>query len=199
MPPINPDPKREGRSRGNEVSSEDFLFHLYRGSELLQDNRVDFIAVDTRTIDRPSQSGSYYEAGSAFGPEASLPTRQMLLKFGQVPAVDVVLDGPIKVFDVRGLRDVASLIKAPIQDVPARLESLMEDRKRLERELAEAKKKLAMGGGGSAGDAGLRTVGDIKLLARSVQGIEMKDLKSLADEGKKQIGSGVVAIVGVNA
>ena len=70
----------------------------------LQDNEVDFIAVDTRTIDRRSLSGSYYEAGSSFGPDASLPTRQMLLKFSQVPSARVVLDGPITVFDVRGLR-----------------------------------------------------------------------------------------------
>jgi alanyl-tRNA synthetase len=101
--------------------------------------------------------------------------------------------------EARGLRDVAALIKAPIQDVPARLESLIEDRKRLERELSEAKKKLAMGGGGSTGDNAVRAVGNIKLLARAVHGIEMKDLKSLADEGKKQVGSGVVAIVGVSA
>jgi alanyl-tRNA synthetase len=101
--------------------------------------------------------------------------------------------------EARGLRDVAALIKAPIQDVPARLESLIEDRKRLERELSEAKKKLAMGVGGSTGDSGVRTVGDVKLLARAVHGIDMKDLKSLADEGKKQVGSGIVAIVGVSA
>ena len=44
---------------------------------------------------------------------------------------------------------------------------------------------------------GVREVGDVKLMARAVEGIEMKDLKSLADDGKKQIGSGVVAIVGV--
>jgi alanyl-tRNA synthetase len=56
-----------------------------------------------------------------------------------------------------------------------------------------------MGGGGSGSEDGIRSVGDIKLLARAVHGIEMKDLKSLADEGKKQIRSGVVAIVGVNA
>ena len=43
----------------------------------------------------------------------------------------------------------------------------------------------------------MRQVGDIKLLARTVSGIEIKDLKSLADDGKKQVGSGVVAIVGV--
>jgi alanyl-tRNA synthetase len=102
--------------------------------------------------------------------------------------------------EARGLRDVAALIRAPVQDVPARLESLVEERKRLERELAEAKKKLAMGGGAAAGgEDHVRTVGDTKLLARAVRGIEMKDLKSLADEGKKQVRSGVVAIVGVNA
>ena len=44
---------------------------------------------------------------------------------------------------------------------------------------------------------GVRDVGNVKLMARAVEGIEMKDLKSLADDGKKQLGSGVVAIVGV--
>ncbi len=76
----------------------------------------------------------------------------------------------------------------------------MEERKKLERELSDARKKLAMGGGASVGNgaaAGVREVGDVKLMARAVEGIEMKDLKSLADDGKKQIGSGVVAIVGV--
>jgi alanyl-tRNA synthetase len=42
-------------------------------------------------------------------------------------------------------------------------------------------------------------VGDVKLMARSVEGIDVRDLRSLADEGKKQVGSGVVAIVGVTA
>jgi alanyl-tRNA synthetase len=74
---------------------------------------------------------------------------------------------------------------------------LLDERKKLERELADAKKKLAMGGGASkSADDGVRAIGDIKLLARAVEGIDPKDLRSLADEGKKQIGSGVVAIVG---
>ena len=63
----------------------------------------------------------------------------------------------------------------------------------------DAKKKLAMGGGAKAGGEanGVRMVGDVKLMARAVSGIDIKDLKSLADEGKKQLGSGVVALVGV--
>ena len=87
-----------------------------------------------------------------------------------------------------------------LEDMPARIAALMEERKKLERDLSDARKKLAMGGGAAAGPAaaaGVREVGDVKLLARAVEGVETKDLKSLVDDGKKQIGSGVVAIVGV--
>jgi alanyl-tRNA synthetase len=97
----------------------------------------------------------------------------------------------------RRLREVAGLLKAPIQEAPERVAALVEDRRRLERELAEARRKLAMGGGASADGAEVRDVAGVKLMARAVSGIEMRDLKSLADEGKKRIGSGVVAIVGV--
>jgi len=90
-------------------------------------------------------------------------------------------------------------LKVPLEELPARLAQVLDERRRLERELSEAKKKLAMGGGAKVGAAdGMRMVGDVKLLARAVLGIDVKDLKSLADEGKKQVGSGVVAIVGVN-
>jgi alanyl-tRNA synthetase len=94
---------------------------------------------------------------------------------------------------------VAAELNAPLYEVTARAAAIVAERKRLERELSEVKKKLAMGGGGSpgAGADGLRTVGDVKLMARAVEGIELKDLRGLADEGKKQVGSGVVAIVGV--
>ena len=93
---------------------------------------------------------------------------------------------------------VSAELRAPIEEAPERVGALIEDRKRLERELSDAKRRLAMGGGASAGAAdGVRTVGDVKLFARAVSGIDIKDLKSLVDEGKKQVGSGVVAIVGV--
>ncbi|MDO8399137.1 MAG: alanine--tRNA ligase [Bradyrhizobium sp.] len=102
-------------------------------------------------------------------------------------------------------RTAAGELRTTLDEMPARIAALMEDRKKLERDLAEARKRLAMGGGTSvgngaaAGPAGVRQVGDVKLMARAVEGIEMKDLKSLADDGKKQLGSGVVAIVGVTA
>ncbi len=102
--------------------------------------------------------------------------------------------------DVIGLaKTAAAELRTIVDDVPARIAALLDERKKLERELSDARKKLAMGGG-AAGDgaAGVREVGDIKLMARAVEGIEMKDLKSLADDGKKQLGSGVVAIVGIS-
>ena len=81
--------------------------------------------------------------------------------------------------------------------MPGRVAMLLDERKKLERDLSEAKKRLAMGGGKGAAADGMRQVGDVKLLARAVSGIDLKDLRSLADEGKKQVGSGVVAIVGL--
>ncbi|BBF91866.1 alanine--tRNA ligase [Blastochloris tepida] len=90
----------------------------------------------------------------------------------------------------------AAELRAPLDELVPRISGLMDERRRLERDLAEAKKRLAMGGGGGGAD-GIQTVGSTKLLAKTVHGIELRDLKSLADEGKKQIGSGVVAIVGV--
>jgi alanyl-tRNA synthetase len=97
-------------------------------------------------------------------------------------------------------KHAASELRTSVDEMPARIAALVEERKKLERDLSDARKKLAMGGGASAGNgaaAGIREAGGVKLLARAVEGVETKDLKSLVDDGKKQIGSGVVAIVGV--
>jgi alanyl-tRNA synthetase len=98
--------------------------------------------------------------------------------------------------DSRRLRELAGLLKVPAGEAETRLAALIEERRKFERELSEARKKLAMGGGGEASDP-IREVAGAKLLARAVTGVEMKDLKSLADEAKARVGSGVVAIVGV--
>jgi alanyl-tRNA synthetase len=103
--------------------------------------------------------------------------------------------------DTMGLaKTAAAELRATLEDMPARITALMEERKKLERDLSDARKKLAMGGGASTNGAaagGVREAGGVKLLARAVEGVETKDLKSLVDDGKKQLGSGVVAIVGV--
>ena len=99
----------------------------------------------------------------------------------------------------RRLREVAASLRAPAGEAVERVTQLVEERRRLDRELAEAKKKLAMGGGeATGGDGDVSEVGGVKLMARVLPGIDARDLKALADEGKKRLGSGVIALVGVS-
>ncbi len=98
----------------------------------------------------------------------------------------------------RRLKDLAALLKVPPAEAADRLAALIEERRKLEKDLSDARRKLAMGGGGGGGEQPVRDINGIKLFARAMDGIEMKDLKSLADDGKGKVGSGVVAIVGVS-
>ncbi len=100
----------------------------------------------------------------------------------------------------RRLRSVAAQLKVPDGDVEARIGTLIAERRKMERELAEARKRLALGGGGdgAGSEVAVQNFGSIGLLARAVDGVPPKDLRSLVDEGKKQVGSGVVAIVGTH-
>jgi alanyl-tRNA synthetase len=95
------------------------------------------------------------------------------------------------------LKAIASTLKVSASDALARVEALVEERKKLERELTDARKKLAMGGSAGAGNgASAETVAGVGFLGKAVTGVAPKDLKSLADEGKKSLGSGVVVLVG---
>ncbi len=98
----------------------------------------------------------------------------------------------------KALREIAALVRAPLEETPARLATLLDERKRLERELADAKRKLAMGGGGDASQP-IIDVGGVKLFSRAVTGVDAKDLKGLVDDAKKLVGSGVVAIANASA
>jgi alanyl-tRNA synthetase len=97
--------------------------------------------------------------------------------------------------EAAALADIAASLRAPVSEAGKRLAALIEERGKLERELAEAKKKLAMGGGAGGAERALREIAGVKVYARVVSGVEMKDLKSLADEAKGGLGSGIVAIV----
>jgi alanyl-tRNA synthetase len=98
----------------------------------------------------------------------------------------------------RTLREIAGILKAPVAEAPERLTALVEERRRLERELAEARRKLAMGGGGGASADDIREVSGVKYLAKVLRDVPAKDLKPLVDEAKKRVGSGVVAFVAVD-
>jgi alanyl-tRNA synthetase len=94
-------------------------------------------------------------------------------------------------------RAVAQTMKSTPQEAPERVAALALERRRLEAELTETKKRLAMAGDGGGNGAAPEDVAGIALLARILTGVPAKDLRGLVDEGKSQIGSGVVAYVGV--
>ncbi|MGB7205116.1 MAG: alanine--tRNA ligase [Anderseniella sp.] len=97
------------------------------------------------------------------------------------------------------VQNLADMLKAAPDEVDGRVAALLEERKKLERELAEAKKKLAMGGtSGASASTAIEDVGGIKLMARVLDGLNPKDLRGAIDDGKAQIGSGVIALVAVN-
>jgi alanyl-tRNA synthetase len=101
-------------------------------------------------------------------------------------------------------REAAAVLKTNASELPARIAQLSDERRRLERELADAKKALALGGSASAargatsasGPEG-KLVGGVRVDMRIVEGVAAKDLKSLADDAKARIKSGVVAFVAV--
>ncbi len=96
------------------------------------------------------------------------------------------------------VRDIADVLKVPPQDTVARVQSLVDERKRLERELSEARKKLALGGGGSGEAASVTKIGDVSFQGQIMEGIPAKDLKGMVDEAKAAIGSGVVAMISLS-
>ena len=95
-------------------------------------------------------------------------------------------------------REAAELLKIKPDDLVPRLQQLLEERKKLERAANEARKQLALGDGGNGADDAVRKIGAINLLTRLLEGVSPKDLRGLVDDGKKQIGTGIVAIVGVS-
>ena len=91
-------------------------------------------------------------------------------------------------------RAAAEPLKAQLADLPARIEAMIADRKRLEKELTDAKQKLALGGGGGAA-AAIEEINGVKLDARILDGIGAKDLRPMVNEAIQKLGDGVVAYV----
>ncbi|HEY9236467.1 MAG TPA: alanine--tRNA ligase, partial [Phenylobacterium sp.] len=92
-------------------------------------------------------------------------------------------------------KSLADQFKVPVAEVGARVEALEAQRRKLEKELADAKRQLAMGGGGGA--SGPEEIGGVQVIARVMEGVGGKDLRPIAEEFKKQLADGVIALVGV--
>ena len=100
----------------------------------------------------------------------------------------------------RQVRDIANALKVSTEEAPARVRALVEERRAMERELADLRKRMAMvdasGGGGS--DSGPEDVNGTAFVGRVLEGVSPKELKGLVDETKRDIGSGIIALIAVN-
>ena len=94
-------------------------------------------------------------------------------------------------------REAANVLRTSPAELPARIAQLAEERKRLERELSEAKRALALAGPSKGADGAYKDVKGIKADLRVLEGVAAKDLKGMVDEAKAKLGSGVVAFVAV--
>jgi alanyl-tRNA synthetase len=94
-------------------------------------------------------------------------------------------------------REAAAALKTSTSELPARVAQLSEERRRLEREIAEARKALALAGPARESADETRIISGVKTVLRVVEGVSAKDLKGLADDAKTGIGSGVVAFIAV--
>jgi len=95
------------------------------------------------------------------------------------------------------LREAAAALKATPDEVPQRVAALLDERRRLERELAEAKKALALGGGAKQ-ETGPEHINGHAFVGQVIEGLDPKGLRSLVDENKVRVGSGVVALIAIN-
>ncbi|WP_374304367.1 alanine--tRNA ligase [Ferrovibrio sp.] len=93
------------------------------------------------------------------------------------------------------LKAAADALKAQPREVPQRLTALLEEKRKLERELSELRKQLATGGG--AGGPQVKDLNGVKYAARRLDGVPAKDLRGMVDALKKELGSGVVALTSV--
>ncbi len=93
--------------------------------------------------------------------------------------------------------DLSEQLKVPLMEVGRKVATLSEERRTLERQLADAKRTLAMAGDGG-GVTGPEEIGGVKLIARVADGVGGKDLRALVDQAKAQMGSGIAVFIGVN-
>jgi alanyl-tRNA synthetase len=96
------------------------------------------------------------------------------------------------------LKAIAALVKTAPDEVEARIAALVDERRTLERELAEARKALALGGGSGKAGPQVEDLGGVSFIAQVIDGLDPKELRGLLDQAKTTLGSGIAAMVAVN-
>jgi len=93
-------------------------------------------------------------------------------------------------------RQAAAMLKVRPDNVAQRLQSLLEERRKLEKDLQEARRQLALGGAGNKAEE-VKMINGLPFMAKIVAGMGPRELKSLADKARKQLKSGIVVFIGV--
>ena len=96
------------------------------------------------------------------------------------------------------LKSAAGLLRTTPDDVETRIAALLDERRKLEKELAEAKKALALGGGGAKAEAADEEIAGVKFSGQVLDGLDPKELRGLLDQAKARMGSGIAVVVAVN-
>ena len=96
------------------------------------------------------------------------------------------------------VEEASAILNVAAGDLVGRVTTLITEQRRLERALAEVRRKLASGGGGINASGNIEEIGDVKVMTRVLPGIQPKELRGLVDDGKKALGSGIVALIGVS-
>jgi len=135
-------------------------------------------------VDRLGEIGAFVVLGDS---ASSAGVRRMEALTGQA-ALDHMSQQAAR------LSDVAGALKAPVAEVADRVKSLIDERKALSNEVAQLRRELAMSGGASDGPA-TQDVNGVPFQAQVMQGITGKDLPSLIDDMKTQMGSGAVLLI----
>ncbi len=173
----------------------------------------DVVRVVSMGLRHPEDGGEADPHGPAFSVELCGGTH--VTRTGDIGLLTIVSDGAVAAGVRRveaktgaaarhhlnakaaSLGELAALLRTPDLEAPRRVGALIDERRKMERELSDARKKLAMAGDGAGGAPAVSEIGGVKYLGRAVNGVEMKDLKALATEARQTLGSGIVAIVGV--
>jgi alanyl-tRNA synthetase len=156
--------------------------------------------------DEPSKAGGHYSTELCGGTHV---TRVGDIGFLKIVSEGALAAGVRRIDAVAGraaldyvdeqerlLQDAAAAVKAAPADLPARVTQLVEERRKLERDNVDLRRRLATGE--AADSPAVRQVDGVNFAARSLRDVPPKDLKPMADELKKQVGSGVVALVASN-
>ncbi|TAD88061.1 MAG: alanine--tRNA ligase [Alphaproteobacteria bacterium] len=94
------------------------------------------------------------------------------------------------------LREAATVLKAPVPELPTRIQQVLDDRRRLEREVVDLRKRLASGDGASGSESVV--IGGVQTIAKRLDGVPARELKGMVDAMKQQLGSGVVMLAAVD-